>query len=160
MGHANVKNLIGPHTFIKFKEFNIVALEASRLYRNLPPKHSGRLIQASLDPFWQCLSGDLNLVRNLRQIAANAFRENRLETLHKVSLILRKTYYLVKEMKRERLGPVYRSFFLKEVKLYLSEARLWKNCIIATGINVNRRPNFGPLSEDFSILGKSFHRLI
>lgn len=153
--HGSVpdRQVINPSVRVSFNEFDSVALEVSRLYRNLPPKHQGRIMRAALDPFWQILSGDLNPTRNLLSMAAAAFRRNDAHCINLCIVRLKSLFYEMRyTVSNKDVGRVYRAFFIKKVRDCLSKARLWKEVLHARGIEAPIWRVSGPPMVDGSFI--------
>jgi len=149
---GNRGQVLYPSVKVKLHELDIVCLEASRLYRGLPPKHDGRIMRAALDPFWQCLSGDLNPVRNLMIISADAFKVNDMRLLCRCIKQLKRIENLLKSRRGNNVSTVYRIFFRKKVRLVLSKAMLWKELLVANGLRAPVTKSIGPRLPDKSFI--------
>jgi len=132
-----------PAIRIKLKEFDTVALEISRLYRNLPPKHNGRLMQAALDPFWQILSGDINVLRYQLLGAADGLKRDDIRLVDRCLKNLRAIRFQTR-YNSGRIGGVYKMFFLNQVKQMLRKCFIWKQLLLAKGLKVPICSQFGP----------------
>jgi len=109
-------------------------------------------MKAALDPFWQILSGDLNPVRNLLIISADAFRNKDASRLNKTITRFKSLLYEMRYLVSNNIGRVYRAFFIKKVRQCLSRARLWKEVLDAQGIKVPIRRLIGPLMSNGSFI--------
>jgi len=110
-------------------------------------------MKAALDPFWQILSGDLNPVRNLLTLSADAFRRN---DARSINLCIVRFKAIIYEMRytvsNKDVGRVYRAFFIKKTRDCLSKAKLWKEVLSAKGIEVPIRRVSGPLMSNGSFI--------
>lgn len=122
-----MRRIICPHTRVSFNELDTVLLGVSRLYRCQPPKCDGRLLRASLDPFYQILAGDLTQFQRLFQIGVDAYLGYNLYRLNKVVQHFRMYVYTLKKEGRPKLGSAYYHFCSKWARVHLSKLKVYQD---------------------------------